>query len=729
MSISKAKILSIVSLAALIFLSAGRFNISASENGQTKNIADQPVIVDGGTVEYFTERNEVTATDNVTVDFKGTKLRTDRLSVNTITKDAVAEGNVRIEDKGAIMQGDRITYNFNTKKGIVSNSEFISEPYFGKTESIERVSDTEFIAYNGFATTCGFNNPHYRIGSKKVQVFPKDKIRTKNDTFYIRNTPLMHLPFYNHSLKDPLIHVQLSPGKSKDWGPYMLSAWRYNLADNLSGRIYLDYRDALGVAEGFGANYNTLGLGKGDFKFYYTQERPHHTLQGQPGEFQRYLVRSRHKWDIDEKTNFTSEYYRIGDSKRELLGDEYNVLKDYFPREYELDSQPLSYALLHRSFSASSFDAIVQKRTNRWYSQTEKLPEAKYSMPSIQLGSTPFYLESISQAANFNKKEAVPSDSSEDESVNRLDSFNKVSLPVKLAFIQFGPFAGIRETYYSSETDDSSISPRTIFYTGAEAATKFYRIFDVKSGFLGMDINGLRHIITPKASYTYNNDPTVPGSRLKQFDSIDAIAKNNSVDLELSNKLQTKRNDRSVDFLDFRVNTDYIFYNVEPLTQVENSGRFSDIYFDLEFLPYSWLRLDSDATYNPKQDYLSNANYDFNFRLAKERSIGIGQRYQRKGGKEITFNTEWRLNPKWKFSVYERYQFAETGDLTKGLNKQEYTVSRDLHCWLLEVAYPQEKDHGSTVWLIFRLKAFPETEINFTSSFNQSQSGSQAESY
>jgi len=118
----------------------------------------------------------------------------------------------------------------------------------------------------------------------------------------------------------------------------------------------------------------------------------------------------------------------------------------------------------------------------------------------------------------------------------------------------------------------------------------------------------------------------VPGSRLKQFDTIDAIAKNNSVGLELSNKLQTKRNDRSVDFFNFRVNTDYIFYNVDPITQTGNNGRFSDLLFDLEFLPYSWMRLDSDATYDPKEDCLTNANYDFNFRLAKDRSIGIGQR-------------------------------------------------------------------------------------------------------
>ena len=123
--------------------------------------------------------------------------------------------------------------------------------------------------------------------------------------------------------------MQLMPGKSKIWGPYLLTAWRYNITEDIKGRIYFDAREKLGVAEGFGLNYTTTGFGKGDYKYYYTQERVGDLDEGTPAEFERYFIRWRHKWDIDKQTQLISQYYKIVDSKRILLGG-FNFLKDYF---------------------------------------------------------------------------------------------------------------------------------------------------------------------------------------------------------------------------------------------------------------------------------------------------------------------------------------------------------------------------------------------------------------
>ncbi len=308
-----------------------------------------------------------------------------------------------------MIEGAKIIYNFNTKTGTIIDSNFRSNPYFGRAEKIDKVSDAEFIARYGYFTTCNLDIPHYRIKSKRMNFFPNDKIQTKTDTFYLGKAPLFYLPQYNHSLKEPIMHVQLMPGKRKDWGAYMLSAWRYNLTENITGRIYLDYRQKLGVAEGFGANYNTAQFGKGDFKYYYTQERSRFFEEGVPAEFQRYLIRWRHKADIDEQTNLTGAYYKITDSKMVLHGSQYKFLKDYFFREYEKNTLPMSYALFHHSFNYSSLDFLMQKRTNRWYDPgyLEKLPEIKYSLPSFTIGNLPFYIDSSSSLGNYNKNNKV----------------------------------------------------------------------------------------------------------------------------------------------------------------------------------------------------------------------------------------------------------------------------------------------------------------------------------
>jgi hypothetical protein len=106
--------------------------------------------------------------------------------------------------------------------------------------------------------------------------------------------------------------------------------------------------------------------------------------------------------------------------------------------------------------------------------------------------------------------------------------------------------------------------------------------------------------------------------------------------------------------------------------------------------------------------------------------LGIGQRYQRKGGNEITYSFQWRINPKWKFSVYNRYELGHDPTLKRGFKEQEYTVSRDLHCWDMDISLNNKKDDGTTLWLVFRLKAFPEGEFGFNQSYNKPESGSQS---
>ncbi len=698
-----------------------------------------PVTVDGDNVEYLSETKEVSATGNVVVDYKGTKLMADKLTVNTETKDAKTEGPTRVEDNDAVVEGSQISYNFADKTGTITDAKFRSSPYFGKAKEMKKVSDKEFVGYRGYATTCAIDSPHYRIGAKRINLFPNDKIKTKHDKFFIANVPLAYLPFYNHSLKDPMYHIQMTPGKSKDWGPYLLTATRYNITNKVTGRLYLDQRSKIGTAGGFGANYNTDLFGKGDLKFYYTQERSPNYKEWEQAEFQRYFIRSRHRWEIDPRTILTSEYFKIVDSKMAIYSPtsphEYNVLKDFFPREYGKDPQPLSYVTVHHNFDYLSVDAIVQKRVNRWYTETEKLPEVKYSLPSLQFGDTPFYFENTGLVGSYNKKNPVPSDSVNDVDLFRFDTTNKVSLPMKIAFFSLTPFVSDRTTYWNKDINGAAINPRTVFYSGADISTKFYRLFDVKTNFLGLDLNGIRHIVTPTVGYKFNHEPTILTSKLRNMDTDDVedVSRNNSATLELLNKFQTKRGEgddkkkTSVDIANFKISTIYKF---KPKGG-GGSGFSESILYDLELFPYSWMRVDADLTYNHYEDYVPSANYDINFTLASERSFGLGQRYAysptTKVNNELTYNLKWRLNPKWMLFTYHIIRVGhQTSSYKTGLREQEYTISRNLHCWDMDITYNVKRGEGNTIWLIFRLKAFPEIEFDFNKSYNAPKSGSQA---
>jgi lipopolysaccharide assembly outer membrane protein LptD (OstA) len=737
-----------------------------AEDGGSRVLSSQSIVVNGDNVEYLTETQEVTATGNVEIIYGGARLTCKKLTVNTQTKQGVAEGDARLEDEnGGVVEGEKITYDFQAKTGTIIDAGFRANPYFGKARIIERLGEWEFVARYGYLTTCSFDRPHYRIASKQMSILPGDKIKTKEDILYLGGFPLLYLPRFNHTLEDPMMHVRLTPGKSKDWGPYMLSAWRYSLADKINGRAYLDYRNKLGWAEGFGLNYATTYLGKGDLKVYYTQEKPDNLPStATRSDFERYLIRWRHKWVVDDQTNFISELYKIGDQKRKYLDANASFLKDYFYREYEKDSQPLSYALFHHSFSYSSLDILAQDRVNHWYDQLSKLPEVKYTLPSIQLGDTPLYFENNSVLTNFNKKATTAPVSPDEVSVTRFDIINKFSMPMKVAFFEFVPFVKNREVIYDKGANGKSLPVNTIFYAGADLSTKFYRIFNVKSNFLGLGLNGLRHIVTPTVGYSYNHAPTINNYNLKQIDSVDLLTSSNAANLGLSNKLQVKRKDKngkevSVDLLDLNVSTRYSFapqivYGLSPYTQYDDlvvdipdinkehkrGASFSDIFVKYKILPYSWLRIEGDLTYKhsgvdgdenyENYNHLSNVNYDISFDFAPERSFGLGQRYERKGGNQLTASLNWRLNPKWKFSFYQRYNFKAYADSTsafikRGSLEQEFTLSRDLHCWEVDLTLNNKRNEGTGLYLVFRLKAFPELELSMNQTYNKPESGAQ----
>lgn len=699
--------------------------------GKGKKAVKGPVTINGDNVEYSVDSKEVSAEGNVSIVSDGVKLTCDKLTVNTETKEAVASGNVKLEDKKGIIEGEKITYNFLNKTGMLTDAKFRSTPYYGKAEKLDKVSEEEFIAYNGYMSSCDYDHPHYRLNIKRINFFPGNKVEAKGLKITAgqeKQIPLIYLPQMNQQFKDRIMKIQMMPGKSKEWGYYMLSAWRYNLTENIKGRIFLDYRSYLGVAQGFDTNYKSKEVGTGDFKFYYTQERDKSGDLGKeasiPKVFQRYFVRWRHKWDIDERTNYIHQYYKIVDSKRALFGSDHNFLKDYFPREFDKDPLPLSYIQVHHAFDYSSLDMVFQKRVNPWYSQLEELPKINYSMPSVQLVGSPFYLENSTEFAEFKYKNAVPSPSTADTKMWRSDFYNKLSLPMRVSIFSFTPYVADRTTYYNSNLEGSSIYPRTIFSSGADVSTKLYRIYDVKSDLLGLNINSLRHIITPTIGYGYMHRPTISPDNLKQIDGIDSLDASNGTTIELSNKLQTKRNGQSVDLLDFRIETGYTLYKIEPLTQMKTKGGLSNFELNLDVWPYTWMTLHGDAEYDSKQQFYKNANGDLSFNFGKDRSIGLGHRYERKAGKEMTFSATWRINPKWKVGIYDRYQFANLSQDNRGLRYQQYTVSRDLHCWVMEMSLTQEKGKGSTIWMLFRLKAFPEIQFDLNQSYAAPKAGS-----
>ncbi len=708
---------------ALIFLSS--FSAAYAEEKKA------PIVCHGDEVVFLEAEQKLTAEGHVIVIYEDVKITCDKINISLDTKEGVGEGNIILYQKDSILTGEKCEYNFATQTGQIYEAGFASQVIYGKGPAAVKEGPKEITMRKSYMTTCDLAEPHYRIQSKTAKIFLDDKVVMRHVIVYAFNAPLFYLPYYSYALKPDRPKVTVLPGKDKDWGFYVLTAWRYEFSQYLKGVLHLDYREKKDFASGFDNYYQTRGYGKGFVKTYYMNERDLESNHpwNQPRithERERYMIHNRHSWDIDRNTDLRFEYWGLSDT---------DILKDYFYRkDYERCPTPESYLSVIRSRPNYTVSFLGKRRFNKIFTRLEYQPEVKLDIHSVRIGGedSKLYWQSSNSFANLSRKYAHPSNI--DEDTVRFDTYNKLSRPFKVTFLHFTPYVAGRETYYTKDKyGNHGDWFRGAFYTGVGVETKFYRIFEVYTNKWGLDVNKLRHIITPKVGYDYIHRPTIASEKLVQFDGLDSISRLNQFTFSLENKLQTKKKVvrsiegkseeafEAVDLARLTVSTSYAY-------RLSSGSKFSDVGFDFEFTPFNWLTLEFDTAYDHLQDRFKTFNFDIYADRGDKWKCGLGYRYAHESYSEAIFEISFRPTPLWKVGIYQNFMFKGYPYSKKkiyDLREQEYRIIRDLHCWTSEILYTVSRGEGESIYLVFRLKAFPELPLEFGKSYHRPKFGSQ----
>ncbi len=675
-------------------------------------------------VQFSQDTNKATAIGNVVVTADKTILYSDQIELEKTIGEAIANGHVYIDSPQMQVDAQSAKFNFNNSTGQFQDARIFYPPFQIRGKVIEKVSENHMVIQDGFLTTSDFDKPDYRIAAHQMDVYPGDKAIARGVTIYMGKVPIMKLPKYVQNLKDRPIFI-IIPGYKKDFGAYLLSQLHLKLSDHAKMTVYGDFRERLGLGEGFDLKYQTPKFGSGILRTYYTHEREiasshlwnlynsNGTKKGPTIRHERYQVEWRHQWQIDKNTEAMLQYYKIHDYDLANMG----FLKRYFERDFRQGPDVSTYFLLTRNLPKGALTFNVQvNRINPILRGVERLPEIQYQLSGQQIGNTNFYLKTTDTFSNLQN---MPQNVGPDMKTMRVDTNNEISYPMKVAFIEMRPWVGGEHTYYSRTNDLNERSViRGQFKTGADLTTHFYRVWDYKKDILGSEINGLRHVVTPSLTYVYAHRPTINASHFNQFDSIDALSQANSVHLSLENKLQTKRNNRSVDLIRTIVETDYNLIQKE-----KGTGRsFGPVTSTVEINPIDWISFRADESFDNKTSNWNYANFDIYINGGDKWSLGLGKRYAR--GLDDEFTTEWKykINPKWKFRIYDRF-IVDKGTI----QEEDYLLTRDLHEWEMDIDYHQERGNGAGIFVAFRLKAFPGMVTSlFSSSFHQPKAGSQS---
>ncbi|PYL54665.1 MAG: hypothetical protein DMF33_00580 [Verrucomicrobia bacterium] len=736
----------LVLLLAAVVASAGfiRGEISTPQNVPME-------ITSTGETTY--ENGLATARDNVAIHIGNTDIYADYAQYNPSTHDVALRGHVRIYREASLYIAESGVYNTETKKIRALTARTESVPYFLKGGNVTSISDNGYLVQGGNFTTNDTARPDFHLHAQKIRYYEDDRVIFQYVTAYIGNVPIFWWPYLYQSLSDTF-SFSVTPAYTSTWGPSLLTQVMFPITDYIKARLRLDYFGRRGPAIGFDPviDYGKDQSSQARLKtFYIDDQNPDINQTNVP---RKDVPTNRYRLSLEDRTNFTDSIYATANITK--LSDAY-VMQDYYPGEFRIDPVPDNVVALTKTNPVFTLTGIERFQANDFFTTTERQPEVVLDIKRHGLFGGPIFYEGETGFANLRLQ--FPEDSGiKNYGTDRFDTFHQLTFPnTYFGWLSFVPRVGYRGTYYGKTWDlgstvfvpptnplvpDFILPPpttanpikfdgdtfRSVFDTGAEASFKISQKWEnVQSRAFGLD--GLMHVIQPFTDFSYVKedgpnplsilqfDRFEPSTQLRaidfpQFTPIDSIASWTVWRLGVRNRLETRRDDQTITWLELDSFVDVNFTNPYDRTD------YSNLFNNLRFNPLPWMSLSINSQLPAFSKGFTEVDTVASVQPLANLQVNVAHRYLNgnpffQDSSLFVFGGYCRLNDNWSVGVQEQYE-AETGLL----EEQRYSIYRDLSSWVASFGGIIRDNNGVKEYgLLFTvtLKAFPKlgVDLNF----------------
>lgn len=758
-----------IAIAALCFVGhASAQDLLGSEDSSVGTFSDIPVDIEGGS--FIGDRIISTASGNMKITYGATTIYCDEAQFDPNTKDLVATGNVRIYREGKLTTADRAVYNLETKDITAATVRGEALPFVFSGTSMQNIAGSNgYLLKDTLFTTSDTANPDWSMRSRRVRIYPNDHMVFRDVKLYLGNTPVFWLPYLYQSLNKKNAFT-LTPGYSSVAGAYLYSNYTFPISETMGGTLRLDYRSLRGPAIGFDTEWED-----GEKKQNWGRFRSYVMDDASPGTNKTALARdavdsSRYRVGMQARQYLTEDIFATVDINK--LSDA-RFLQDFYEGEFRQDPQPDNSVALTKAADDYELTFLARKQFNEFFDGTERLPELALDITRQPfLGSRVFY-EGQTSVGRYSRNFANGS-TSEDYNATRVDSFHQFLLPYNVGgWLSVVPSVGVRGTWYSQSgpvldfpetttrklTNGTTKTTTTTFQrlqeegqlfrpvvnAGLEVSFKASRAYEqIQSRAWGLD--GLRHILQPYLNLSFvesgaDSKDVLKFDRLQRstqpppidfttFNSIDSITDWNVVRLGIRNRLQTRRDNATFNWLELNTFVDLRIdapdFGLEP-----DRGTFSNLVNRLRWTPLTWVSFTLDSQVPIFDAGFNEVNTRATFFVNDRVQFNVGHRYL---DHNVLFQNSslmdvggyFRFDDNWAFSFREQYEFNDGL-----LQSQRYEVHRDLASWVASLGVINNTSRGNAgkdvnnlgVILTFSLKDLP--DVNVPLSFDpSSQSGS-----
>jgi len=549
-------------------------------------------------------------------------------------------GNVFIKEGEAELHCKNLIYNLNTKNAVLEGVEgWLSKGERIKAETIRRISEKEWIAYDGEYTPCSHKCPDWSVSAKRFKILLGESFSGKWVSFKVKEIPILVTPYLSGPIQKERKSGFLFPRFgyiSKDGFIYKQP---FYLVLGRSADLTLTYEKRTIDGEGGQAELRyVLGeKNRGDLTYYQLNKS------------------ERKSWKFNFDHTYEPSEYNYGSAKVEIVSD-----REYYKSTSNLDTveQSQVYSKSDLTFSKLWEHAVLN--TNAVYLRYldgsantiyQKFPSLSFYFLDTPIPKTPFTFNLFSRATYFYREAGGSSYRINIEPSIKLSKWigktkNTSELTYMYTYYQLG---GSRELwkfknstkinqFYSLGNYTISVNPELSFnYTESKNQDNF-PLYDITDR-----IEGERRISPAVEVYLYGN-----GKRLARISA----------------------------------QTDYLL----------NGSEWKELKGDLEITPTYWLTLRETADLSPQKGGLKFLN---SYAQLKLKRVDLWLNHYDSKEMDIQY-LKWGftlpLSPFLSLNYSQRYDLKSSTD-----REREYSFKVNRECWNGELSYRWVKNYDSTI--------------------------------
>lgn len=624
------------------------------------------------TVAEFAGKVEITSTT--------AQIKAEQAIIDKQRRKLEAQGNIQFQDKQIKVNSEDVTLDLDSRKIALNQTEYRMLQFQGRgaAQNITLDKNNGILLEDVSFSTCPDTQEDWRIEASSIEVKAGEIWgTTKHTRFYIKDVPVLYLPYFSFPVTDlrqsgllfPRISSSNSTGVSYEQPIY------WNIAPNYDATITPRLMTNRGMQL------------KNEFRYLTEDHRGniHVEYMNSDSDFatndSRYFYRLTHQGSLGDNWSMQAEINGLSDDNYII-----DLGSDFFNRAdtHLFKTLGFNYYQPDLQFSASFRDfEVIGDHPNSYRALPELVLD--YNLWQTEL----LNLRLHSELAYFDNGQMT------DPKATRLHVAPTLSLPYQTPWGEFLAETSVMHTVYHQTDIQNTNLKKNVDRTLAQMRLYGSVAFERNATWLNQDVT---QTLEPKAQYLYTSfeDQSHIGfydtARLRndfeglfrgqEFTGLDRISDKNQLSLGVTSRIIDKNNQEQL-----RVSLGQIFYfDDNQVIEATKSEDRSAVAAELDWNITSRWFAHAEVAVASENDKVERSNTSIEYRISDNQLIQLNHRYVRDLSGEridqIGVTASWDIAENWQW-VGRYYR-----DLDLHRTTESYTgVQYESCCWSLQLVW------------------------------------------